>query len=111
MRETMATIKGRSPMSSVPAIALSGLKAAQADLDGAAHRIARLATSGVSGPDAAVAARADGTPAEAAGSVPPLASLAGDLVDQWRAQHAFAANLAVFRSSDAMMGALLDLHA
>lgn len=83
-------------MSSTPAIALSGMNAAQRQLQVHAHNIANLGTEGFrrttpSGP-----------------ATTPGPAIATDLVGQLVAKHHFLANLAVFKTSDRMTGALLD---
>lgn len=99
-------------MSSVSAIALSGMQAAQTALGVSGHNIANAATRNFRRQEAVNASSAEGgvattlrqLPTESAG----LDTLATDLVGQLQAKNAFMANLAVFRTGDAMAGALLD---
>jgi flagellar hook protein FlgE len=96
-------------MSSTSAIALSGLQASQLALQGHAHNLANLGTadfrrSGVAQSTVA----AGGTQARMARAEAPGHALATDLVGQLQEKNAFLVNLAVFRTSDRMAGALLD---
>lgn len=99
-------------MHAVSAIALSGLHAAQASLAASAHDIANLGTADFRRLQVQ-RATADGggvvvdwTRASTPGHAPE-----SDLVAQLQARNAFLANLAVFRSADAMTGSLLDIRA
>lgn len=99
-------------MSSTAAIALSGMSTALTALGSAAHNIANANTEGfrreqvrsrtVEGGGVAIEVGR----AEAAGP-----ALERDVVGQLAAKSAFLANLAVFRTSDAMAGSLLDVRA
>ena len=99
-------------MISISSIALSGMNAAQAQLDSAAHNIANLATPGfhrqevVQTPQAGGGVAATLTQSKVEG-----AALETDVVSQLQAKHAFIANLAVFKTSNKMTGALLDKSA
>ena len=99
-------------MSSVSSIALSGMNAAQAALGVAGHNIANTATRGFQRQQAVAATAPEGGVATSVRTLPAsgegLDSLATDLVGQLQAKNAFFANLAVFRTGDAMTGALLD---
>lgn len=96
-------------MTSISSIALSGMNAAQATLNSSAHNIANLNTSGFRRQEVVQNAQSGGgvsttlTTASMAGS-----SLETDVVTQLQAKNAFLANLAVFKTSNAMTGALLD---
>jgi flagellar hook protein FlgE len=96
-------------MRSVSAISLSGMSAAQTALGASAHNIANLATVGFRREQAVQASAASGgvtatlTPAAWEGG-----ALERDLVDQAAARNLFRANLAVFKTGDSMLGALLD---
>ncbi|WP_425256563.1 flagellar basal body protein [Rubrivivax sp. RP6-9] len=98
-------------MTSVSGIALSGMQSAQAALGVAGHNIANAATSGFQRQQAVAATVPDSGVATSVRTLPPsgegLDSLATDLVGQLQAKNAFLANLAVFRTGDAMAGALL----
>jgi flagellar hook protein FlgE len=86
-------------MSSTSSIALSGMNAAQSTLNSSAHNIANLNTSGF-------------RRQEVVQSAPELgSSLETDVVAQLQAKNSFLANLAVFKTSDKMAGALLNLKA
>jgi len=91
------------------AISLSGMNAAQTALGASAHNIANANTAGFHRQQVSQTAMSDGgvsttlTPSPEAG-----AALETDMVDQLAAKHAFLANLAVFRTSNKMMGALMD---
>lgn len=96
-------------MTSLSSTSLSGMQAAQTALGVAAHNIANLATPGFR-------RQLAGTDSVATGGVVSLlgqASQAGnalesDMVDQLVAKNSFLANLAVFKTSDQLMGTLLD---
>jgi flagellar hook-associated protein FlgK len=96
-------------MSSISAIAVSGMSAAQLRLQASAHNIANLSTEGfrrqqvqqTSDPMGGV--RASVTQVQRTG-----ASLEADVVAQLQAKNDFLASLAVFRASDRMAGTLLD---
>ncbi len=96
-------------MTSTASIALSGMQTATARLQSSAHNIANLGTEGFR--------RQEVNPSEQAGggvaSTLNRASTAGaaletDVVAQLQAKNAFLANLAVFKTSNQMAGALLD---
>lgn len=97
-------------MSSTNAIALSGMNAAQTQLDTAAHNIANLSTPSFRRQQVQQATQPDGGGvstslgrADAEG-----ASIETDMVAQLQAKNAFLANLAVFKTRDQMTGALLN---
>jgi len=97
-------------MSSVSAIALSGMNAAQASLQANAHNIANLSTRDFHRQQALQTSVPEGgvnatlTQADRAGN-----AMESDMVGMLEAKNAFLANLAVFRTSDRMAGALLDV--
>ncbi len=88
---------------------MSGMRAAQTALDVSAHNIANLATPGFRRQQATTSALADGgvttslSQAAQAGN-----TIENDVVGQLVAKNQFLANLAVFKTHDQMMGALLD---
>lgn len=99
-------------MTSISSIALSGMNAAQTSLNASAHNIANVNTPGFR--------RQTVTQTELSGGAVSTtlanASLEGssletDMVAQLQAKNAFLANLAVFKTSNAMAGALLDKKA
>ena len=99
-------------MASISSIALSGMNAAQTQLEASASNVANLATSGYRRQEVVQAAQAGGgvttqiVRAQVAGS-----SLESDVVAQLQAKNSFLANLAVFKTSNTLMGALLDQKA
>lgn len=99
-------------MASISSIALSGMSAAQATLNSSAHNIANVATPRFQRQQMAQTAQPGGgvatslTTARVAGS-----SIETDVVSQLQAKNSFLANLAVFKTSDSMRGALLDVMA
>ncbi len=96
-------------MSTIAAIALSGMSAAQLSLQTSAHNIANLGTAdfrrqeAVQSSDSAGCIRTSFRSASQSGS-----ALEVDVVNQLRAKNAFLANLAVFRASHRMTGSLID---
>jgi len=99
-------------MMSTSAIALSGMSAAQGSLQVAAHNIANQGTPGFKRQQAVLTAdAAGGVQASLATAKEPGASMESDVVGLLQAKNAFLANLAVFRASDRMTGALLDIRA
>lgn len=98
-------------MSTLSAIASAGLATSQSQFQASAQRIAKLdaaalgrqpEASGLSNPGASGAATS-------AGAVTRQPSLESDLVGLLQAKNGFLAHLAVFKASDEMSGALLDL--
>lgn len=101
-------------MTDVSAIALSGLNAAQATLRASAHNVANLATDGFRRQQvvaSTAAGGAGGVVTQVVTADAPGPARESDAVTQLQAKHAFLANLAVFRTHDRMMGALLDTRA
>ncbi len=99
-------------MASISSIALSGMNAAQTSLNSSAHNIANTNTDGFRRQEVIQNAQAGGgvsTTLKTAGVVG--SSLETDVVGQLQAKNSFLASLAVFKTSDAMAGALLDLKA
>jgi len=97
-------------MSSVSALALSGMNAAQTSLQANAHNIANLATPSFRREQVQQASVPAGgvrtTLTQAVGAGDDMAT---DVVGLLQSKNAFLANLAVFRTSDRMAGSLLDL--
>lgn len=99
-------------MPSTTSIALSGMNAAQTQLRASAHNVANLGTADFHRLEVRQSARqgggvdADGTRAAVA-----QPALEQDLVDQLSARNAFLANLAVFKTDNALAGELLDVFA
>ena len=101
-------------MTSIASIALSGMNAAQTALDVSASNVANAATPGYQrrevvnaqasgGGVNATVQLAAGAPSNGDGG-PQIA----DVVSQLQAKNAFLANLAVFKTSNKIAGALLD---
>ena len=99
-------------MSSVSSIALSGLQAAWSDLQARASNIANAQTPGFR---RLLPAHAEvpqgGVDVGVQRAVAPGEDLIADSVGLIEARSAFAANLAVFKTGDRMLGTLLDLRA
>jgi flagellar hook protein FlgE len=96
-------------MSPLSAISLSGMNAAQTALDASAHNIANLSTAGFRRQQVVHAAAADGGVTTSLSQAPQQGNaIETDVVGQLVAKNQFLANLAVFRTSDQMLGALLD---
>jgi flagellar hook protein FlgE len=96
-------------MSSINSIALSGMQAAQTQLNAAASNVANAQTEGYKRREVRQSPQADGGVAtQVVASVQPGPALETDMVAQLQAKNAFLANLTVFKTSNAMAGALLD---
>lgn len=96
-------------MSSTLFIALSGLQAAQARLGTAGHNIANSATPGFRRQAVDARAAPDGGVEVSVSQVQQAGHAhEADGVDLLQGQHAFVANLAVFKAQDRMLGSLLD---
>lgn len=96
-------------MSALSAISLSGMKAAQTALGASAHNIANLSTADfrrdlITQASAAVG----GVIASLRQATLEGHTLDADIVGQLAAKHQFLANLAVFKTHDQVLGALLD---
>lgn len=99
-------------MSPLLSISQSGIQAAQTRLGVAANNIANSQTDDFKRQVAQANARADG------GVVVKISSAATqgndqvqDVVDQLSAKQSFAANIAVLKNADKMLGSLLDTKA
>jgi flagellar hook protein FlgE len=96
-------------MSTLSAISLSGMNAAQTALDTSAHNIANLSTAGFRREQVTQSTAANGgVTTSLSQSTHEGAAHEADVVGQLVAKNQFLANLAVFKTSDQMMGALLD---
>ncbi|MFT3821775.1 MAG: flagellar basal body protein [Rubrivivax sp.] len=96
--------------SSLSAISLSGMNAAQTALGVSAHNLANLSTAGFRRQHVTQGAAADGSVTTSLSEAPQEGNdLTGDLVGQLVAKNQFLANLAVFKAGDQMMGSLLDV--
>lgn len=99
-------------MASISSVALSGMRAAQVSLDSSAHNVANQSTEKFRRQDVTNKEAAQGgvtTQITKASTEGP--ALETDMVAQLQAKNAFLANLAVFKTSDKMAGALLDTKA
>jgi flagellar hook-associated protein FlgK len=95
-------------MSSIPAIAVSGMSAAQLTLQTSAHNIANLGTANFRRQRVVQATDASGgVSTSVASAQQPGHAIEVDLLSQLQAKNAFLANLAVFRAHDRMSGSLL----
>jgi flagellar hook-associated protein FlgK len=96
-------------LSNTASIALSGMNAAQAGLQVAAHNIANSDTAGFRRQQLLqVPAAGGGVITSLSRSPQSGESLETDMVGLLQAKNAFLANLAVFRAGDRMAGTLLD---
>lgn len=96
-------------MSSISSTALSGMQAAQVQLGAAANNVANANTPDYRRRTVQQSPQADGGVAtQVQSSQVPGASLETDVVAQLQAKNAFLANLAVFKTADAMAGALFS---
>jgi flagellar hook protein FlgE len=99
-------------MSPVSSISLSGMNAAQTRLDSSAHNIANVKTKGFKRQEVNQVEQKDGGVAASVNtSSVEGAALETDMIAQLQAKNAFLANLAVFKTSNQMSGALLDQRA
>lgn len=99
-------------MLNLTAIAQSGLQAAQNRLGASAHNVANGSTDGFK----RVVAQANAQPQGGVQVTFSRAATEGadvnqDVVDQLSAKQSFAANLAVLKTADQVMGSLLDTRA
>ena len=96
-------------MSSINSIALSGMNAAQTQLDVAAGNVANAQTRGFQRRAVEQSPQPDGgVSTRVVKAAQPGPALESDMVSQLQAKNAFLANLSVFKTSNAMAGALLD---
>jgi flagellar hook protein FlgE len=99
-------------MSSVSSIAVSGMSAASAAMGVSAHNLANQSTGDFRRQQLSQSSVDHGGVAvKISAAAAPGHQLEHDVVAQLTAKHAFLANLAVFRTSDAMAGSLLNLRA
>lgn len=109
-----------APGTSVAAIGLSGMRAAERTVDTSAHNIANAQTPGFRRQTVTqtaqpglggVAAQVGREPEAASPATAPFGDLAEDLVTQRMGLYSFAANLRTVQTEDRMLGALLDIRA
>lgn len=97
-------------MTALSAISLSGMQAAQTALGASAHNIANLSTAGFRRELVSQApAPGGGVTVSMSQASVESQSLEADVVGQLVAKNQFLANLAVFKTDDQMLGALLDI--
>lgn len=96
-------------MATTNALALSGMQAAQTRLDVAAGNIANSETPGYRRRVVQQTAQADGGVSTGVATTQQAGpAMESDVVSQLQAKHAFIANLAVFKTQNAMTGALMN---
>jgi flagellar hook-associated protein FlgK len=99
-------------MTSITAIAASGMRAADVALRSSAHNLANLQTEGFRREQVVQTAQPDGgVSASTVRSRIEGAALEDDMVAQSQARNSFLANLAVFRAGAGGTGSLLDVFA
>jgi flagellar hook protein FlgE len=91
---------------------MSGMNAAQTTLNASAHNVANMNTGGFRRQEIVQNAQTGGGVSTSLTTASAeRASLETDVVTQLQAKNAFLASLAVFKTSDQMAGALLDMKA
>jgi flagellar hook protein FlgE len=96
-------------MASLSSIALSGMSAAQGALQVSANNIANSSTERFRREQLVQTSReGGGVDTKVVQAAEPGSALEADVVAQLQAKNAFLANLAVFKTSNQMAGALLD---
>jgi flagellar hook protein FlgE len=96
-------------MTPVSSIALSGMQAAQMQLNASANNVANAQTEGFQRRQVQqIPEPGGGVSARDVASTQPGPQLEADLVNQLQAKNSFLANLAVFKTSNAIAGVLLD---
>ena len=99
-------------MNVTSAISISGMNAAQTRLQASAHNIANLETSGFSRQEVSQNTQVGGgTSTTVSTSSISGPALETDMVQQLQAKNSFLANLSVFKTSNAVLGSLLDISA
>ncbi|APW38842.1 hypothetical protein RD110_17860 [Rhodoferax koreense] len=99
-------------ISSVSAISMSGMQAAETRLQASAHNIANSATEGFHRQEVVQAAEAGGgVQTQVARAPSPGDAPIADALDQIAARQDFLANLSVFKTGNQMLGRLLDAKA
>ena len=96
-------------MVNLSSIALSGMQAAQSQLQASASNVANLSTPGYRRQEVQQASqRGGGVQTKITRSDIEGPALEADVVNQLQAKNSFLANLAVFKTGNKMAGALLD---
>jgi flagellar basal body rod protein FlgG len=99
-------------MTNIASIALSGMALAETQLQVSAHNIANLGTEPFARQEVvAQQLPGGGVAGTVVQSSAPGPQLEADIVAQLQAKNAFLANLAVFRTSNRIAGALIDASA
>ena len=98
-------------MNAISSVSLSGMNAAQAQLRTSANNIANTMTEGFTRQEVVQQAEPDGGVSTTVAATDQQQALETDMVQQLQAKNAFLANLTVFRSSNQMMGSLLNMQA
>jgi flagellar hook protein FlgE len=99
-------------MNALTSIAQSGLQAAQTRLGASANNVANGQTEGFKRQTVQATAQPQGGVVVTLSRAATEGSdLTQDVVDQLSAKQSFAANLAVLKTADQMMGSLLDTRA
>ena len=99
-------------MNAISSIASSGMQAAQTVMRTSANNVANANTAGFQRQEVQQTAQAQGgVEVTVKASDEKKASMEADVVAQLQAKNAFLANLKVFKTNDAMAGALLDSKA
>jgi flagellar hook-associated protein FlgK len=97
------------PMASISSISLSGMQAAQTRLQASAHNIANAQTQGFQRQQVVQQEQAEGgTTVSMQRAASAQSALETDVVQQLEAKNSFLANLAVYRTSNRMLGVLFD---
>ncbi len=100
-------------MNVTSSIALSGMNAAQTQLQASAHNIANLETQNFTRQEVTQSSTVGGgtqVTVKSSGSSPGN-NLEADMVQQLQSKNTYLANLSVFKSSNEMLGTLLNITA
>ena len=104
--------KGWLNMNVTSSISVSGMNAAQTRLQASAHNIANLETQGFTRQEVSQNTQVGGgTNTSITTSSISGPALETDMVQQLQAKNSFLANLSVFRTSNEVLGTLLDIKA
>jgi flagellar hook protein FlgE len=94
----------------LPAVSLSGMKAAQSGLSTSAHNLANLSTTGFRRDRVIQTSLPSGGVTVSVGQTSQAGhATEADVVGQLEAKNLFLANLAVFKTTDQILGSLLDI--
>ena len=99
-------------MNSISSISSSGMAAAQTRLQTSAHNIANLPTENFRRQEVSQTPQpGGGVSTTVSQAAQPGSALEADVVAQLQAKNEFLANLSVFKTTNTMQGALLDVTA